>query len=336
MVVAQMVLRRVLLMIPILFGVTLVTFLLTQVIPSDPAVALAGDTATDEQIEAIRKRLGLDQPIWVQYINYLGRLLSGDLGTSIYTRRPVAGEIALYLPATIELATAGIIVAFVIGCTLGVLAAVYRGRFFDHFGRLFAIFGASMPVFWLGLLLVLVFYTILGWFPGGGRFDRSVPQPWPWTGFLVLDSILQLNGPALVDALAHLALPAITLGIMGAGSIARVTRASMLEVLSQEYIRAAKAKGLTRRRVLVVHGVRNALLPTVTIAGLVYGSLLGGAVLTESIFSWPGLGRYAVDAMFRQDFPALMAVVMVIAIAYAVVNLIVDIAYLFLNPTIRR
>jgi peptide/nickel transport system permease protein len=224
----------------------------------------------------------------------------------------------------------------VLGTTLGVLAAVYRDRFPDRFGRLFAIFGASMPVFWLGLLLVLLFYSTLGWLPGGGRFDRAIPQPWPWTGFLVLDSTLQLNFPALGDALVHLALPAITLGIMGAGSIARVTRASMLEVLSQEYIRAAKAKGLSRRRVLVVHGMRNALLPTVTVAGLVYGALLGGAVLTESIFSWPGLGRYAVDAMFRQDFPALMAVVIVIAVAYAVVNLIVDILYVFLNPTIRR
>ncbi|MDR5700849.1 ABC transporter permease [Agromyces aerolatus] len=335
MYVAQMIVRRVLLMVPILLGVTLVTFLLTQVIPSDPAVALAGDTASDEAIEAIRERLGLDEPIWMQYLNYLGRLLSGDLGTSIYSQRAVASEIALFLPATIELATTGIIIALALGGTLGILAAVHRGRFPDQFGRLFAIFGASVPVFWLGLLLVLVFYSVLGWFPGGGRSDNAVPQPERWTGFLLTDSLLQGNLAAFGDGLMHLALPAITLGIMGAGSIARVMRAGMLDVLSQEYIRAAKAKGLGRRRVLYVHGVRNALLPTITVAGIVYGALLGGAVLTESIFSWPGLGRYAVDAMFRQDFPALMAVVIVIAIAYAIVNLIVDILYTILNPTLR-
>lgn len=335
MYIFPMIARRVVLMVPILFGVTIVTFLLTQVIPSDPAVALAGDTASDEAIALIRERLGLDQPIWVQYVEYVGRLLQGDLGTSIYSQRPVASEIAAYLPATIELATAGIVIALLLGITLGILAAIQRGRFMDRFGRLFAIFGASMPVFWLGLLLVLVFYSMLGWLPGGGRADRSVPQPEAWTGFLLVDSLLQLNFPALGDGLLHLLLPALTLGVMGAGSIARVMRASMIDVLSQEYIRAARAKGLSRGRVLYVHAVRNALLPTITVAGLVYGALLGGAVLTESIFSWPGLGRYAVDAMFRQDFPALMAVVIVIALAYAIVNLLVDIAYSILNPTLR-
>ncbi|TFB56360.1 ABC transporter permease [Cryobacterium tagatosivorans] len=336
MYVAQLVIRRVLLMIPILLGVTLVTFLLTQVIPSDPAAAIAGDTATDAQVEAVRQRLGLDQPIWVQYVTYVSRLVSGDLGTSIYTQRPISSEIGVYLTATIELATVGILIAVILGGTLGVLAAVHRGTWVDRFGRLFAIFGASMPVFWLALLLVLVFYSLLGWLPGGGRFSMSVAQPAPITQFLVIDSIARGNLTALGDALWHLALPAVTLGIMGAGSLARVMRASMLDVLSQEYIRAARAKGLTRKRVLYVHGVRNALVPLVTVAGLVYGALLGGAVLTESVFSWPGLGRYAVSAMFRKDFPALMAVVIIIAIAYAIVNLVVDVLYVFLNPTIRR
>jgi peptide/nickel transport system permease protein len=327
--------RRILTIVPIVLGVTVVTFLLSQVIPADPAAAIAGDSATDEQVEAIRSKLGLGQPIWLQYVAYLGRLVRGDLGTSLFSGRPVASDLGAYFMATLELATAGILIALVVGSVLGVLAAVHKDRWIDHGSRVFALLGAALPVFWLGLLLVLVFYSILGWLPGTGRYSLDEDLPRPMTQLLLVDSLLQGKWSAFGDAAAHLALPALTLGIMGAGVIARVTRSSMLDVMGQEYMRAARAKGMSRRRMLYLHGLRNALLPTITVAGLTYGSLLGGAVLTESIFNWPGLGRYAVAAMFRQDYPALMGVVIVMTIAYAVVNLMVDLVYVLLNPVIR-
>ncbi len=330
-----MILKRTATLVPLAVGVSLITFVLSQVLPADPAATAAGENATDEQVAAARERLGLDQPILIQYGVYLSRLVRGDLGTSIFTGRPVAADLGRYFMATLELAVAGITLALLMGGIFGILAAVHKGGFLDHGGRLFALVGSSMPVFWLGLLLILVFYSVLGWFPGSGRFTLGSELPDSITQSLILDSLLQGNWAVLWDALRHIALPALTLGIMGAGIIARVTRASMLDVLSQEYMRAARAKGVSPRRALYIHALRNGLLPTVTVAGLTFGALLGGAVLTESIFSWPGLGQYAVAAMFRQDFPALMGVVIAITLAYAVVNLLVDVLYLVLNPVLR-
>lgn len=333
--IARLILVRAATLLPLALGVSLITFVLSQVLPADPAASAAGENATDEQVAAVREQLGLDQPVPIQYLNYLGRLVRGDLGTSIFTGRPVASDLGRYFMATVELAFAGILLALLIGGLLGVLAAVHKGRAADHIGRVVALLGSSMPVFWLGLLLVLVFYSILGWLPGSGRFTLGSDLPAAITRSFLFDSLVTGHWAAFWDGLQHIALPALTLGIMGSGTIARVTRASMLDVLGQEYMRMARAKGMTRRRALFVHGLRNALLPTVTIAGLTFGALLGGAVLTESIFNWPGLGQYAVAAMFRQDFPALMGVVIAITLAYAVVNLIVDVLYLLLNPVLR-
>lgn len=335
MPVLMLVLRRLLTFLPILFGVTLVTFLLSHVIPADPAAVIAGENASEATVDEIRDRLGLERPLFVQYVTYVGQLVRGDLGTSIFSGRPVSSDLGRYFAATFELATIAMVLAVVVGVLFGVLAAVHRDGPVDHVTRVFALVGGSTPVFWLALLLVLVFYGLLGWFPASGRFTIGGDLPAPVTQSVILDSLLQGKWIAFLDSMHHITLPAVTLGVMGAGVIARITRASMLDVMAQEYMRAAKAKGLSRGRVLYVHGLRNALLPTVTVAGITYGSLLGGAVLTESIFNWPGLGRYAVTAMFRQDYPALMGVVIVMTLAYAVVNLVVDTLYVVLNPIVK-
>lgn len=326
--------RRLLGLIPVVFGVVVVTFLLSQLIPGDPATVLAGNNATPQTVQAIRHEYGLDRSPIVQFGKYLWLLLHGNLGTSIFSGRPVRSDLVSYFAATFELATVASIAALVLGIALGVLAAVHRGSIVDQITRVIAVFGSAMPVFWLALILVYVFYGKLGWFPATGRVNLSDSLPPAITHSLLIDSLITGHWSTFVDALRHIVLPAATLAIMGAGVIARVTRASMLEVLNQEYMRMARAKGLSRRRIILVHGLRNALLPTITVAGVTYGSLLGGAVLTESVFNWPGLGSYAVNAMFRSDYPAIMGVVIVMALAYTVVNLLVDVIYVVLNPVV--
>jgi peptide/nickel transport system permease protein len=326
--------RRLVGLVPVVFGVTVITFLLSQVIPADPATVLAGDAATPDMVASIKHQYGLDRSPIEQYGHYVWRLLHGDLGTSIFSGRPVRTDLASRFAATFELATVAIVVALVLGVALGALAAVHRGSVVDQITRVIALFGAAVPVFWLAIVLVYFFYSKLGWFPATGRVNLSDRLPTPITRSVLIDSLVQGRWHTFVDALRHIVLPAGTLAIMGAGVIARVTRASMLDVLDQEYIRAARAKGLSRRRVVYVHALRNALLPTVTVAGITYGSLLGGAVLTETVFNWPGLGNYAVSAMFRSDYPALMGVVLVMALAYAVINLVVDVVYVLLNPVV--
>lgn len=326
--------KRLIAMVPVVLGVTVVTFLLTQVVPADPAVAIAGEYATEDTIQAIREEHGLDQPIPVQYVNYLSRLVTGDLGTSLFTGRPVASDLGVHFMATAELATAAILIAVLIGVPAGIVAATRHGSVWDHASRVLATIGAATPVFWLALVLVAVFAVRLGTFPIAGRHTIGLPLPDPVTRSLILDSLLAGRWDVLTDTLRHLALPAVTLGLMGSGLIARVMRSSMLEVANAEYVTTARAKGLSSRRVVYVHVLRNALLPALTITGLTYGALLGGAVLTESIFSWPGLGRYAVDSILRLDFAAVMGVVLVMTLAYAVVNLIVDLLYAKLNPLV--
>lgn len=334
MIIGKYIGKRLIGLVPVVLGVTVITFLLSQVVPADPATVLAGEAATPETVAAIRHQYGLDRPAVVQYVDYVSRLLHGDLGISIFSGRPVRSDLISRFGATFELATIAIVVAMVLGVALGVLAAVHRGGVIDQITRVIALFGAAVPVFWLAIVLVYLFYSKLGWFPATGRVNLSYILPTPMTRSLLIDSLLQGKWQTFVDALRHIILPAGTLAIMAAGVIARVTRASMLEVLDQEYIRAARAKGLGRSRVLYIHALRNALLPTVTVTGITYGSLLGGAVLTETIFNWPGLGNYAVSAMFRSDYPALMGVVVVMALAYALVNLIVDVVYVLLNPVV--
>jgi peptide/nickel transport system permease protein len=318
-----------------MLGITLLTFVISQVVPADPAVALAGDFATQETIAAIRAKHGLDKPLPMQYVLYLKRLVRGDLGLSIFTNKPVTEDLAQFFPATLELSTAAILLAVLIGLPAGVLAATHRNGPFDHASRILALVGASMPVFWLGLLFSAVFYYYLGWLPAGGRIGVDVAPPDRITGLMVLDSLFRGNWVAFSSALRHLVLPALTLGCVGAGMIARVTRSSMLEVLGHDYVKTARAKGLSRVVVTYKHALKNALLPTVTVVGLTYGALLGGAVLTESVFSWPGLGRYAVASMLRADFPAVMGVTLLLTIIYSLVNLLVDLLYAALNPTIR-
>jgi peptide/nickel transport system permease protein len=332
---ARYLIGRLLAIVAVAFGVTVVTFLIAQVIPADPAVNLAGEYATTETVEQIRHEEGLDEPLPVRYADYVGRLVQGDLGTSMFTKQPVAHELPPRIGATVDLATTAMLIAVLLGITTGVAAAVHRNSIVDHLARALAVAGTAMPVFWLGLLLVRVFYSELHVLPAIGRYAVGVPAPPAVTQSLVIDSILAGNWRMLASSLTHLALPALTLGIMGAGLISRVMRASMLEALSREFIVTARAKGLSERRIVYVHALRNAMLPTVTVLGLTYGSLLGGAVLTEKIFSWPGLGLYAVNAMDHLDFAPVMGVVIVITLAYVVANFIVDLTYGWFDPRVR-
>ncbi|HEU5300418.1 MAG TPA: ABC transporter permease [bacterium] len=319
----------------VLLGVSVLTFFIAHVIPADPVLAALGEHARDDQIEAFRRAYGLDRPVPVQFVVYLGRLARGDLGVSIRTRRPVAEDLREFLPATVELGTAAWLVALLLGIPAGILSAVYRDRPFDHLARLGALAGASLPVFWLGLVLLGVFYYRLQWFPGPGRLDVALSPPLLRTGLLLVDALLARDGAVLRNAAAHLILPALTLGLFSTAVIARMTRSAMLDVLYQDYVRTARAKGLPRRRVIVLHALKNAMIPTLTIIGISFGSLLSGAVLTETIFAWPGLGRYATASAVSLDFPAVMGVTLVIALLYTAANLLVDLLYARIDPRVR-
>lgn len=322
-------------MIFVLLGVTILTFFLSHVVPADPVAAYLGEHAPQAQVEALREKLGLNKPVVEQYLIYMRDLLHGDLGTSIRNNRPVMDDLKQYLPATVELSTAAILAAILIGIPTGVISAIYRDKWHDQAARGFSLLGVSLPVFYLGLLLLAIFYYKLDWLPGPGQLSPYVSPPVRWTGMVVVDSLLQGNLPAFLDSILHLILPAITLGFASGGNITRMTRASMLDVLNQDYIRTARAKGLAERVVILRHTLRNAMIPTVTIIGLSYGSLLSGAVLTETIFAWPGIGRYATDSVTSLDIPAILGVTLISALVYSLANLAVDIAYAYLDPRIR-
>lgn len=331
-----MIAKRLGLLVFVIFGVTLVTFFMSRVIPGDPASMIAGQRASEETLQSIRQQLGLDQPIWTQYFNYLGDLLQGDLGNSIRSQRPVVDELLQFFPATLELAIAAFVIAILIGIPLGVLAALKKNTFWDHVSRVFSISGVSIPVFFSGLIAILVFYGILGWLPSNGRIGANVNPPTSITGFYVIDSLLTFDMIALKSSLKHLLLPALVLSFAQLAVITRQVRASMLEVMSQEYIRTAVANGIKGRLLIVSYALRNALVPTVTVIGVAFGSLLGGAVVTETIFGWPGMGKFVVESIQFLDFPAIMGFTIFIGIGYMVINLIVDIMYLFLNPQLKR
>lgn len=322
-------------MILVLLGVSVIVFVVARVIPADPVGAILGGNAPPDLIDDMRHRLGLDKPLINQFLDYMFGLLKGDLGVSLKSNRPVTTDIADFFPATLELAIAATFVSILLGITLGIFSAVYRNRFIDHFSRVFSILGVSMPVFWTGLLLLLLFYYKLGWLPGTGRLSLFTPAPDRITGLLIIDSLLTLNFEAFKDALSHIILPAVVLGYSATASIARITRSSMLDVLRQDYIRTAKAKGIGKRLVIYRHALRNALIPVVTIIGLTFGGLLEGAVLTETIFGWPGLGRYIVNALLFLDYPAVMGGTLFVAVVYSLVNLVVDIVYAVLDPRMR-
>ncbi|RKJ71469.1 ABC transporter permease [Butyricicoccus sp. 1XD8-22] len=332
----KMIAKRLGLLIFVIFGVTLVTFFMSHVIPGDPASMMAGQRASEETLQSIRAQLGLDQPVWIQYFYYMSDLLSGDLGTSIRTQRPVVDDLMTFFPATLELAIVAFIIAILIGIPLGVLAALKKNTFWDHLSRVFSIGGVSIPVFFSGLIAILVFYGILGWLPSNGRISFDINPPTHITGFYIIDSLLTLDMVALKSSLQHILLPALVLSYAQLAIITRQVRASMLEVMNQEYIRTAIANGIKGRLLIISYALRNALIPTVTVIGVAFGSLLGGAVVTETIFGWPGMGKFVVDSIEYLDFPAMMGFTIVISIGYVLINLIVDIIYGLLNPQLKR
>ena len=318
-------------MLIVMAGVATIVFFITRVIPADPVGAILGGNAPIELVDNMRHQLGLDKPIYLQFVDYLNGIVHGDFGVSLKTKRPIIDDIKEFFPATIELATASILITIVFGIILGTLSAVHRNKFIDHILRIFSIMGVSMPVFWLGLLLLLVFYYYLGWFPGGSRNSLFIFPP-HITGLVLLDSLITRNWEAFWDSLRHIILPAFVLGYASTASVARIMRASMLDVLQQDFIRTAKSKGLSKHIVIYRHALKNALIPVVTVIGISFGSLLSGAVLTETVFSWPGLGRYIVHALLVLDYPAVVGGTLFIAFLYSVANLIVDISYVALDP----
>ncbi len=331
------VLRRVLFVIPLLLGITLVAFIIANAVPADPINANLPSSQLNNPtiVAAFRAKWGLDDPPIQQYLTYLNNLLHGDLGTSIKTHQPVASDIAQFLPATIELATVGVIFGVAIGVTFGLVSAVWYNRPVDFIVRSLGLVGVSVPVFVLALIGLTVLHVQWGVVAGAGRLSARVSAPPNVTGLFTLDSLIAGQFDIFRDAVSHLVLPSLILGLYIAGLISRVTRSSLLEVLSADYIRTARSKGLRERVIILRHGLSNALLPIVTVIGLSYGNLLSGAVLTESIFAWPGIGRYMFRASTSQDFPAIMGVSILIAFIYVAVNLVVDILYYFIDPRIR-
>jgi len=331
------ILRRLLFIIPVAFGITIVAFLIANAVPADPINANLPQSALNdpEIVAAFRAKWGLDKPPIEQYLTYLGNLLQGDLGTSIKTRQPIAADIAKFLPATIELATFGIFFGVLFGVSFGIISAVWRNRLVDYLVRFLALLGVSFPVFLLALIGLSVLYAQWGIVAGPGRLDVVMRPPPTVTGLFTVDALLAGQWRTFSNALSHLILPSLVLGSYVSGFIARITRSSMLEVLSADYIRTARSKGMREWRVVGSHAFRNAMMPVVTVIGLSYGNLLSGAVLTESIFAWPGIGRYMFRASTSQDFPAIMGVSILIALIYIGVNFVVDILYYFLDPRIR-
>lgn len=331
-----LILRRLLVAVPVLLGVTALTFAVAHSVPGDPARALAGVYADEATVKQVRETWGLDRPVVEQYGTYLERLSRGDLGTSIQTRNAVLSDIGDRLPATLELTLFALVLTSVVGVSLGVAAATWRNRAPDHLARLVSVCGGAIPSFLLGLVLQLVFFSRLGWLPSGGRLDDFLTPPPSRTGFYLVDSAVAGQWGVFVDAWKHLLLPGVTLALVGIAGVTRMTRASMLDVLQRDHIRAATARGLRRHTVLVHHALKNALIPTVTIIGLMFGSMLGGAVVIEWIFSWPGIGSYAATSITNLDYTAIMGVAVVTAAMYLLANTLVDISYMFLNPQLRE
>jgi dipeptide transport system permease protein len=328
--------KRLLTAIPSLIGVVIVTFLLTRAMPGDPAAYFAGPAATKEAIEQVRVKLGLDQPLIVQFYRYVGDLAHGDLGTSLTTGQPVAKEIKNRLPASAELTLLGLIVAMGIAVPLGILAATRPGSLIDHTCRVLSTAGVSLPVFFTGLILVYVFYYLLGWAPAPlGRLDVFTSAPPTYTGFYLLDSLIARDGGGFMAATKQLILPALTLGIFSLAPIARMTRASMLAVLSSDFIRTARASGLSPFTVVVTYAFRNAMLPVITTLGMVFSFLLGANVLVEKVFAWPGIGSFAVEALIASDFAPVQGFVLTMAILYVGLNLLIDVLYGLIDPRMR-
>jgi dipeptide transport system permease protein len=334
--VLRFLLRRIALILPTFVGVTLISFLLIHLVPGDPIEVRFGEHGISPQrLAELRHEAGLDKPLWQQFLRYEAQVVHGDLGTSLVTHAPVWNEFTTLFPATIELTVCAILFAIIVGLPLGVIAAVRRGSVFDYGLMTLSVTGASMPIFWWGLMMILVFSVGLGWTPVSGRISDAYYVE-PWSGFMLIDAWFSDDPGAIGSALAHLILPTIVLGTIPLATIARMTRSSMLEVLGEDYIRTARAKGLSGVRVVIIHALRNALIPVVTVIGLQVGTLLGGAILTETIFSWPGVGHWLIASIQRRDYPVLQGGTLLIASLVMLLNLGVDLAYGLLNPRIRR
>jgi len=328
------IIKRLLALIPILIGVAVIVFLIVHLIPGDPAQTMLGERATDEALQRLREQMGLNDPLLVQFWRYVKDLLRGDLGRSIMSNNPVSAELAQRFPATLELSFFAMIFAVVVGIPAGIFASINQNSWFDNLSMLIALMGVSMPIFWLGLMFIWLFAVELGWFPPSSRIGVGLDFT-PITNLYVIDSIIQLNFNALKDILHHLVLPAVALGTIPMAIIARMTRSSMLEVLRKDFIRTAYAKGLKRKIVIFKHALKNAMVPIITVVGLQFGVLLGGAVMTETIFSWPGLGKYLVDAIYARDFPIVQGGILFFAGVFVIVNLIVDLSYALVDPRIQ-
>jgi len=317
---------------------TLVIFLIANMVPGDPVLTQLGDIAANNpvMVAAYRHRWGLDLPLWDRYWIFLTGLLHGDLGVSISSQRPVLEDIAQYAPATVELSSVAFLLSLLVGLPLGIVAAMRRDSWIDHAARSISLVGVSAPTFWLAFIMLAVFYGWLGWAPGPGQISADQFPPPVVTGFMLIDAPLAGQWGTFWDVVHHLILPAIVLAAATLGLITRTTRAAMLEALSQDYIRVARAKGLLRRAIMLGHALPNAMLPVVTLGGLAYAQLLTGTVLTETIFSWPGLGRYTFQSAVTLDFPAIMGITTVVAVVYVIINLLVDISYALLDPRVMR
>ncbi len=321
-------------------GLLFVTFIIARVVPIDPVLSILGDRATEAQIEAERIRLGLDRPMWEQFGIYIWQALHGDLGLSIRTKQPVIHEIAQYFPATLELATLGTIVGVLLGVPAGVLAATKPGSLSDQFVRLVGLMGYSMPVFWLGLMGLLLFYGVLGWVGGPGRLDAAYDMMLEFevtqhTGMILIDTALAGRWDMFANAISHIILPACLLGYLSMAYISRMTRSFMMNELGQEYITTARVKGMPERRVIWVHAMKNAMVPLITVIALSYAYLLEGAVLTETIFGWPGLGSYITDALLVGDMPSVLGGTIVVGVAYIGLNMLSDLLYRLVDPRAR-
>ncbi len=325
--------RRGATVVPVLLGVSLLVFAFIHLIPGDPALTMLGERATPEKVGEVRARLGLDRPLWEQYGRYMSRVLHGDLGVSIVRGDPVAADLLRRFPATVELTAAAILLALAVGVPVGIVSAAWRNSVIDGLSRVGALAGVSMPIFWLGLVLAWVFGVQLGLLPTGFRLDTETAFT-PWSNFVLLDAVLQRRWDVLGSALRHLVLPAVTLGTIPLAVVARMTRASLLEELTRDYVRTARAKGLAGPVVVVRHALRNALLPVLTVIGLQVGHLLAGAILTETIFSWPGIGRWVYESIESRDYAIVQGATLFIAVIVVVVNLVTDLLYAVADPRV--
>lgn len=329
-------LSRIGLIVPSFIGVTFLSFMLIRLVPGDPIEVRAGEHGIDPaRLAELRHEYGLDQPLWKQFLDYEKSVMKGDLGVSVVTRESVWTEFTTLFPATLELSLCAIVLGLLLGIPFGLIAAVRRGSVFDYGLMGLSMTGASMPIFWWGLMAILIFSVALGWTPVSGRISDMYYVE-PWSGFMLIDSWFSDDKGAFASTVSHLILPAVVLGTRPMAVVARMTRSAMLDVLGEDYIRTARAKGLATGRVVIVHALRNALIPVVTVIGLQVGTLLGGAILTETIFSWPGVGHWLIESIQRRDYPVLQGGTLLVATLVIIVNLGVDMTYGFLNPRIRR